>query len=112
MFESSSTKIMDLSEKKERNVSEWPELILIKSVATGNVINSLRQVFANQDIPKVKLSSNVTQFSFSQFEDICPGLNISFLPSPPKLNDLDESPVNNVERQLLVSRVLDNERDH
>ncbi|VUZ57757.1 unnamed protein product [Hymenolepis diminuta] len=64
----------------------------------------LRQLFANQGIPKVIVSRYVTQFTSSRFEDICRDLNISLLHSPSNLNGQDEQLVDNMKRKLLVSQ--------
>ncbi|VUZ39088.1 unnamed protein product [Hymenolepis diminuta] len=43
--------------------SKCPKVISIKSATTSGVINSVYQVFANQGVPKVIVSRNITLFS-------------------------------------------------
>ncbi|KAM3171666.1 hypothetical protein ACTXT7_016160 [Hymenolepis weldensis] len=82
----------------------WPVVIPNMSFATGIVISILCQVFANQDVPKVIVSSNFTHFSSKLFEDFCRGINIFLLHSSPNLNGLDEQLFDNAKEQILVSR--------
>ncbi|VUZ53548.1 unnamed protein product, partial [Hymenolepis diminuta] len=60
---------------------EWPEVIPMKFVTTGTVINSLRQVFVNHCLPRAIMPRNVTKFSFTLFDDFCRDRNISLLVS-------------------------------
>lgn len=86
--------------------SKWSRLVRLKSAATGTIINSLCGVFTAHGMPTVIVSRNVVQFSSSStpFESTFHGLNISVLHSPPNLNCLDDQPVKNMRRQLLVSQ--------
>lgn len=76
----------------------------MKSVTTGTVINSFRQVFVNHCLPKPIMSRNVTQFSSTLFDDFNNGLNIPLLLSPANADGLDEKFIDNVEKQLLEKR--------
>ncbi|VDL59852.1 unnamed protein product [Hymenolepis diminuta] len=48
------------------------------------------------------INKNVIRFPSGLFGDLCRGLNITLLHSPPNLNGLDEQLVDIVNRQLLV----------
>ncbi|VUZ50385.1 unnamed protein product [Hymenolepis diminuta] len=50
------------------------------------------------------INKNVIRFPSGLFGDLCRGLNITLLHSPPNLNGLDEQLVDIVNRQLLVSQ--------
>ncbi|VUZ49222.1 unnamed protein product [Hymenolepis diminuta] len=78
--------------------SKWPEIMTIKSATIGTIINSLRQLFANQGVPIVFVSRNVIQFSSTRFEDFFHGPNVSLLHSSLNINCLDEKLVDNVKR--------------
>lgn len=81
--------------------SKWSKVILLKLAATVTIFNSLRQVFATHEIPKVIVPRNFAQFSSIRFEGFYCGLNITLLHSPFNLICLDELLV---KRQLLVSQ--------
>ncbi|VUZ50289.1 unnamed protein product [Hymenolepis diminuta] len=88
----------------------WPDVISFKSATTATTttitttINSLRQVeFVSQGVPKVIVSTSVTHFSSTSFQDFCHYLTISLPHSPPYLNGLDNRLAENVKRQLPLS---------
>ncbi|KAM3181166.1 hypothetical protein ACTXT7_014896 [Hymenolepis weldensis] len=56
-----------------------PEVILNKFTTTDSVSKNLRQVFANQGVPKSVVPRNVIQLSFTLLENFFRDLNISLL---------------------------------
>ncbi|KAM3184880.1 hypothetical protein ACTXT7_007481 [Hymenolepis weldensis] len=70
----------------------------MKSVTIDTVINSLHQISANQGVPRVNVSRNVTQFSSARFGDFCCSLNIFHSHFPPTLDGLDEQLIEDVPR--------------
>ncbi|KAM3181692.1 hypothetical protein ACTXT7_013872, partial [Hymenolepis weldensis] len=77
-----------------------PTATQVQSAITDTAMNSLRQAFADQGVPKVIASRKLTQYSSTRFEYFCRGLISPFLRSPPNLNDLDDR----VKRQLFILR--------
>ncbi|VUZ39063.1 unnamed protein product [Hymenolepis diminuta] len=67
--------------------SNWPEVIRIKS---ATVINTLRQVFISDRIPKIIVFRNVTQFSSTRFKNFFRGLNTFLIHSPSNSNGLQK----------------------
>ncbi|KAM3182701.1 hypothetical protein ACTXT7_011788 [Hymenolepis weldensis] len=83
-----------------------------KSATTGAFINSLLQILASQDVPKVTVPRNTTLFSSNRFEDLCYSLNTSLLHSLLGANCPDEQIVDTVKNQLIVSEEEETEEEN
>ncbi|XP_063545731.1 uncharacterized protein K02A2.6-like [Cydia strobilella] len=63
--------------------SKWPEIEVMSSMSSAQVIQSLRKIFAEQGLPDLLVSDNGTAFVSDEFETFLKRNSIQHVTSPP-----------------------------